>query len=299
MFTTNTQSRNGLLAERRGTKVNTLAPLKEERPHGDKGNTQHHKRKRTSFIGGTDTYGLVIQGANDFSDSIGTDRNDATPPNAGDAYRGYEFPVTYSGPGNLTFKTPVRIPGILGDVAINGNLTVSGSTDAGNDVVRLRATGDDAVRKITSTASTPYANAASGLVTPVLFGGYQISDSKCFFQLRLTWGTAGVTGTDTLAIAMARAGLPKPRRTIGSDTMFSVTGTIVRASGILVGDVNDALRIDVDNSPYVADPANETWIRFAYEKHTQSETTPGIVYLTMDSILDDGGIEFCGWYFLD
>ena len=109
--------------------VSTTAGIPNVQQFAQGAGKQSSKRTKVATIGGNDTVGLVIRGRYELEESLGENPDSATPPLAGDSLANPDYNISYAGLGTLKFASPVRIPVVQNDVAIQGNLNVSGGID--------------------------------------------------------------------------------------------------------------------------------------------------------------------------
>lgn len=268
------------------------------------------KRKRlTTIIGSNDSAGLVIQGGTGWPDRIGEDADGTNPPISGDSYRGYQYPIRYSGAGYMSFESPVGLPGIKGDVNIDGNLLVNGTVThtgggggGGGELQVLIAGGDNALIRITNDdpgEGNQYPTAPTNLAAAGLRGFFKVDNDKCFYQIEVKWSANASPSGDVLAIPLVDCGLPLPVQKVDTQPYFVSTGNVVRTKGILIPDVHDGLKLDLELDKYVLNPSFQPYFWICVERHTQGDTDDGVLYIDETDIQNEAGyIQFSGWYFV-
>ena len=226
-FVTSTASRRGNKSRRVGTTYiassNSTAGHPEEKRIHKALNADKHKQKQDAIIGSSNTTGLVIQGSHDI-ETPGVDY----PEEGLEA----EFPVTYSGKGVLSFKTPVRIDAIQGDVHVNGKLIADnvdengGGGGGGGSVTDPLTLG---TINATTLLTTPQLSSAAGTLAigSATSGTEAINVTTQNGAIDISTGTGAIDIDSGNRLTLASTGRLEALSKLHADAGLEVTGSII------------------------------------------------------------------------
>lgn len=228
-FQNSNPQKRGVLAETSSTRISAARSLPKDVQFRNYVGRTDHKRLRIAQIGGPDTKGLVIFGSTATDNTQAENPDGANPATSGESFINPDFPISFSGRGTMAFKSPIRVPSILGDVNVQGKVYAEGQELGG---------GGGGASFIAFTTFSPQIRLGG---TPLSTQGVTTSQHKqgddiVWFDMTFSW--TGGLGGGTGAVDFTFDTAPIPNGSVGG---FEVKAE----SGVFVTNLGNELQVDL------------------------------------------------------